>query len=269
MLKKSFTLASAVSLAGMAVWVSTSACGGSDDGGNNNASSTSTSSSGGDDGGSTTSSTSSSTSSTSGSIDVPDGGKDPSTVPGVEIKFGKCAAFNKCDGPIAGDWEVSGGCLPDDTFDAYKDPCPGFSVKNAIIKGSGTVKADTTKVARESSIFVSAEFDVVKAQCPVLAAVGGCGFIATALKSGANGPKFETAECNETTERCLCIGQATIEDKTDDTYTTDGTGTLTTKGGGKDRTFDYCPNGDNTSITYKETTDKNPTFGMFIEIKKK
>ena len=37
--------------------------------------------------------------------------------------------------------------------------------------------------------------------------------------------------------------------------------------GAAERTYDYCPKG--TNATYKETTAKNATFGMFIEIKKK
>lgn len=272
MLKKCFSLASAVSLAGSVVWISaTAACGGSED------TPAGTSSSSGDGGASSTSSSGSTTSSTSSS-GGPDGGgggnpivgKDPATVQGATVPFGKCDAFTKCDGPLKGQWDVTGGCLPDSTFDEYKTLCAGLSVHDVTIKVKGTIGIDDTKVVRDTSIFVNAQVDIDKANCAALAfAQGSCASLATLLKSGANGSKFDDAACNDSGDKCLCTAQVTINDgTTDNAYKTDGAGTLTTTTkDNAERTFDYCPKGSNT--TYKETTAKNATFGMFVAITKK
>lgn len=270
MLRKCFSLASAVSLAGSVVWISaTAACGGSEDtpaGG-------STSSSG-DGGASSTSSSGSITSSTSSSGGIDGGGggnpivgKDPATVQGSTVPYGKCDAFTKCDGSLKGQWDVTGGCLPDSTFDEYKQLCAGLTVHDVTIKVKGTIGVDDTKVARDTSFFVNAQVDIDKANCAALAfAQGSCSSLAALLKAGSGGSKFDDAACNDSGDKCLCTAQVTIAEKTDDTYKTDGAGTLTTTGSAE-RTFDYCPKGSNT--TYKETTPKNGTFGMFIAITKK
>jgi len=265
MLKKCFSLASAASLAGAVAWVSAStACGGTENG--TPVTPDSGASSSGDASASSSSSSSSSSGSSSGGAGTnPIIGKDPATVEGETVQYGKCEKFEKCPEDIKGQWKLSGGCLPDNTFDQYKQFCAGLTVHDVTIKVKGTVGIDATKVARDSSIFVNAQVDIDKSNCAGLALAGDCKSLGNLLKAGQGGAKFDEVECNETTAACFCTAQVTITEKTDDTYELDGSGTLTTKGTAE-RTYDYCSKG--ATAMYQETTAKNPTFGMFVQLKK-
>jgi hypothetical protein len=268
---KSFTTAGVVSLFGSVLWLGASAaCGGSD------AATTPSGDAGNADTGTSSGATSSGSTSSSGG--VLEGGTDPNTVPGVAVTYGKCDTFTKCDGSIVGDYKITGGCLPDTTFDEYKKACAGLNVHDVVIKADGTVDATADHVTRNTSIFVQARADIDKANCAGLALVSpgkdpkdfDCTQIGIVLTSGLGGPKFDHAQCVQgpgTT--CNCLADATVKEVDDvSKYTTDGTGTLTTTTdtGTNKRTFDYCPKG--TDITYHETTDQNPTFGMFLTISK-
>ncbi len=237
MLKKCFSLASAVSLGGILVWsAATTGCSSDDPVVAPDASN------GTGDGGTVTGEGGSS----SGS---PDSGKiDPSTVPGVSITFGKCAAFTKCAGALEGTYKITGGCLPDTTFDSYKASCAGLTTTDVVIKADGTVTATPTTINRKTSIFVGASFVLPKDNCGALAIIGNdCSKLPPLLQSGVAGPKLDSATCVDAGPTCNCtIATTTTEPGADDPYTTDATGTL----------------------TYQETTENNPTFGLFIEITK-
>ncbi len=105
-----------------------------------------------------------------------------------------------------------------------------------------------------------------KDNCGALAIIGNdCSKLPPLLQSGVAGPKLDSATCVDAGPTCNCtIATTTTEPGADDPYTTDATGTLTTTN--PKRTFDYCPAGN--MVTYQETTENNPTFGLFIEITK-
>lgn len=272
---KYISVACAFGLFGAVLWGSTTGCSSSDTDttpADSGASSTS-SSSGGDGGGSSSSSTGGATS--SGDSGLPAGFKDPSTVEGSPVTFGTCPTFAKADGDITGAWDVNGGCLPESTFDSYKSLCAGLTVGTVIIKASGKVTAEGTKesgnLVHAQSTFLQATLDINKKTCGALQFFGGenasCASINSILTSGAAGSKFDNANCSDgaTAGTCECIAQATVADSEAASYTTDGSGTLTTTGA-TTRTFEY--NVDGTTLTYHETTDKNPTFGMFLTLTK-
>jgi hypothetical protein len=262
MLKKSFTLASAISLTGAVVWISTAACGGDE----TPAAGSSSSGSAGDSGASSSGSSSSSSSS-SGSSGKDSGLVDPSTVEGVTIPYGKCEAFTKCDGSVEGSWKVSGGCLSDDTFDGFRKFCADLKEHDVVIKASGTVEATADKITQKTSIFLSAKIDVPKSCAQAVPfSDGSCNSIPAVLTSGiAGGSSFDHAECEDAGDLCKCAGDVkVIEGGTPTDYKTDGTGVLTTQS--PTRNFEYCPAGD--MITYRETTKDNKTFGMILQIKK-
>jgi len=273
MLTKSFTLASAVSLAGAVIWVtSTAACGGSEE---TPAKATTSSSSGSaGDGGDTVDSggTSSSGGTTSSGGPSSSGLVDPGTVDGVTIEFKACEPFTKCDGPLDGNYKVIGGCLADDTFAQYKKICSDLKEHDVVIKASGTIEATKTgenagTIVNKTSVFLSAQLDVPKA-CAQAFPGGGddpCNTIPLILTSGFAGSAFDHVVCQDAGELCKCAGDVKIEeDPAPDQYTTDGTGALTTQT--PTRNFEYCPKGD--VITYRETTKSNKTFGMFVQVKK-
>jgi hypothetical protein len=269
MLKKSFTLASAVSLTGAVVWLtSASACGGDEE--TPKATTSSSSSSSGE------ATSSSSSSSSSGSTSDDDAGlTDPNTVEGVEVTYGDCEAFTKCDGSIEGSWAITGGCLDKTTFDDLRKQsmCDGIKEHDVVIKASGTVTATKTDVTQKTSLFLSAKIDVPKS-CPsvqfVLASSGGCAGLNQLLTSGAaGGATFNHAQCVDAGDNCACAADATVTEPgvAADPYTTDGAGTLTTTPkNGDPRTYEYCPKSD--KITYRETTKDNKSFGMYLTITK-
>ena len=264
MLAKYVSVGSAFGLLGALAWGSTAGCSSSD-------SATIPSPDAGTSADAAGSSTSSSSSSGS-TVDsgLPAGFKDPSTVPGVDAVYGTCPAFTKTDGSVVGSWNVSGGCLPSSAFDSYKSVCPGISVDTVTIKVGGTVVADNTTITRAESFFVSATINIDKTQCPEInLLVPTCAAIGPLLTSGTAGAKFDAAQCTDGTaaQSCVCQAQLTVSDATADTYTVDGKGTLTSTGAAT-RMFDYAPATATTPFTYQETTDKNPTFGMFINLTK-
>lgn len=264
MLKRTFTLASAVSLGGAVVWMtSTAGCGGTE----TSSSSSSSSGSSGDSGASSsgTASSSSSSSSSSGSAGQDAGLVDPNTVEGETVVFGKCEAFTKCDGSIAGSWKVTGGCLADSTFDSYRTFCKDLKEHDVVIKASGTVDAteDPNLVKQATNVFLSAKMDVPKACASFIPGGAGCSSLPGLLTSGLAGGKFDHAVCTEEGDLCKCAGDVMLKENTSDEYTTDGTGVLTTK---SNRKYEYCPSGG--KITYRETTKDNRTFGMFLTLTK-
>lgn len=262
MLKKSFTLASAISLMGAVVWISTAACGGDEAA---PAGSSSSSGSAGDSGASSSGATSSSSSSGGSGKDA--GLVDPNSVPGVTIPYGKCEDFAKCDGSVVGSWKVSGGCLSDDTFDGFRKFCPGLQEHDVIIKADGTVDATADMITQKTTVFLSAKIDVPK-ECAknVPFSDGSCNSIPGILTSGlTGGSAFDHATCEDAGDLCKCAGDVKVIEKgTPTPYTTDGTGVLTTQN--PTRNFEYCPKGD--SITYRETTKDNKTFGILLQIQK-
>lgn len=267
MLKKSFTLASAISLTGAVCWItSTAACGGTEEPAGSSTSSSGSAS--GDAGGSSSGSTSGSTTSSGGTTSSSSGDAglvDPSTVPGVEVKYGKCDEFTKCDGSIVGSWKVTGGCLSDDTFDQYKDACKGLQEHDVIIKASGTVDATDQLVTRKTSIFLSAKMDVPKVCAAIIPGGGGCAGLGPLLTSGFGGSAFDHATCTDGGDICNCSADVkVVEPGTPSAYKTDGTGGLTTQN--PTQTYEYCPKDGN--ITYREVTKDNKTFGMFLTIGK-
>ena len=275
MLKKSFTLASAISLTGAVAWMSsTVACGGDE------ATVDGSSSSSGGDGGSSSGASSSGASSSGASSSSGDpfadaGLTDPKTVQGVDVMYGTCDPFTKCDGPIEGSWAVSGGCLDKSTFDQFRAmaKCPGIHEHDVVIKASGTVTATKTEVTQKTSIFLSAQIDIPKdcqtVQFVLLQSGGDCSGLNDLLTSGQGPAQFNHAKCIDDGANCKCAADATITEPgtAADPYDTDGAGTLTTQpASGPERTYDYCPKDD--LITYRETTKDNKSFNMFLKIKK-
>ena len=268
MLKKTFTLASAISLTGAVVWMtSTTACGGdeADAAPGNTTSSGSASGDGGSSSGSTSSGGTSGTTSSSGSTTSSSGLIDPKTVPGVDVTFGKCEEFTKCPGSITGSWKVTGGCLADNTFDEFRTFCQGLNEHDIVIKASGTVDATDTVVKQATTVFLSAKLDFPVDCAKVIPGGGGCSSIPSLLTGpfAPPGKKFDHMECTQDGDLCKCGADVKIEETTADDYTKDDTGVLTTKG---NRTYEYCPKGGN--VTYRETTKDNRTFGMLITIGK-
>lgn len=270
MLTKSFSLTSVVTLSGIALFVGVAAaCGGSDDAVTPADAGSSGTSSGSDDAG-TGQGTSGGTSSggtSSGGVNFDDAGlTDPSTVDGVTIPFTKCPEFTKCEGSIKGNWKIVGGCLPDTTFDQFKTLCPDMNAHDVIIKASGTVDATESPntVAQKTSIFLQAQVDLSN-DCIQKAALflpNGCDSVPGLLTGPLANPKFDHAVCKVDGDTCKCKGDVTVKEDTSDQYTTDK-GVLST-GSDPKRTYDYCPK--DGKITYHETTEKNKSFGMFLQI---
>ena len=244
MLTKSFSLAAVVGLAGSVMWVGCS----SDD---------PKVSAPTQDAGTGTDNDSGKSDTDSGNNNPPDddaGSKKDAGFDGVDITYGKCPDFTKCGGDVVGSWKVSGGCVADDAFAEAKTKCPGLQESDVVIKANGTVVATATTIERKTNVQVSAKVVVPKSCSPV----ADCSLIAAGLQTGAlpGAPKFETATCTDSGANCNCDVVGTVNEETNDDYTTAGN-VLTTKD--PDRTFDYCVKG--TKTTYKETTA--PVKGEF------
>ncbi|MBX3263984.1 MAG: hypothetical protein KF782_30200 [Labilithrix sp.] len=251
MLKKSFSLAVVVALSGSLVWVGCSSDDSSATEPGADAGNTDTTDAGAQD---------------SGGGDPVDTGapEDETPPPTVDVTYGTCPAFAKCGGDIAGSWKVSGGCVSSDAFAEAKAQCPAFQESDVVIKASGTVVATATNVKRKTSVSLTAKLAIPKS-CTV---VTDCGLIATGLKTGAvpGAPKFETANCTDAGAICNCDVAGTLDETTDDAYTSaDGVVTTTDP----TRTFEYCVDGDKT--TYTETTAPSAnsfSLPIFVEITK-
>ncbi|MBX3211244.1 MAG: hypothetical protein KF850_04365 [Labilithrix sp.] len=253
MLRKSFSLATVVALSASLVWVG---CSSDDPPG---------SAAPGDDAGNTDTDAATGVEDAGDSGPVDTGAPEADTPPPmVDVTYGTCPAFAKCGGDIAGSWKVSGGCVSSDAFAEAKQQCPAFQESDVVIKANGTVVATATNVVRKTTVKLTAKLAIPKA-CTV---VTDCGLIAAGLKTGAvpGAPKFETATCTEAGALCNCDVSGTLDETTDDTYTTaDGVVTTTNP----TRTFDYCVDGNKT--TYVETTPPAPNafaLPIFIEISK-
>jgi len=237
MLKKHFSLAAMVGLAGSVMWMGCS----SDDPPATTPGETDAGTQTGTDAGNTE------TDSGNKQPEKDAGDKDASAFEGVDITYGKCPDFAKCGGDVTGSWKVSGGCVSDDAFAEAKVKCPGLQESDVAIKASGTVVATATTIQRKTTAQITAKVSVPKSCSPI----PDCSLIAGGLQSGAvpGAPKFEKATCADSGANCDCDVVATVTEDTDDEYTTSGN-VLTTKDPA--RTFDYCAKAD--TVTYTETT---------------
>jgi hypothetical protein len=244
MLRRTFSLASVVGLGGLVVFA-----GCSDD---------PSPATGGRDAGPSTDS----------GADPQDSGATPvdSAPQGFPIKYGSCPTFTKCGGDLVGAWNVSGGCLSEETFTEAKAACVGLKESDVVITASGTVGITATNVKRAIEVILNGKVEIPKS-CLKGTPCAALEFGLTQEALAPGGLAFDSATCTDAPTACNCTVRKRQPYNSDAVYTTtpDGTLTIPASGAAKQETYEYCVAGGKT--TYTETTADEP-LKLFVEISK-
>ncbi len=173
---------------------------------------------------------------------------DPAWVEVTVLTDGSpCPALAACGGDVIGAWDVTGGCfeLP---IEESLSACPGAAVTRNSGRARGRVVFDASGFAHRVA---QSEVEIEIAVPSLCAgAVGGCGVIASSLRSSAPDSTCVT----EASGDCRCAARQVTAIDDADGYRTESNQIISTVSA---KRWDYCIAG--TTLRYQDVTPGSPS----------
>ncbi len=172
----------------------------------------------------------------------------------AELEPEMCPAFTPCGGDLSGDWRLVDACAANPDIPVDSPSCPAFSATWISTTLAGTTSLSDGVLTTVGTAEVVERFDM-----PLACLQATCQAYADQLEVSLSEPgaleggTFESLECEETVDTCVCALTLSMEADTTETYVIEGSMLTTTHEDGVSvSSSSYCVEGNRALISEED-----------------